>query len=122
MDTPLAPGDGHISPSPGSMLPWRFPVNTFIVDLTNRPGELARVTEAIAAKGIDITAFSGSTCGQSGSLALVTDDDAATQRALGDGQWKFHTIELVEASLADRPGSLADVARRLATAGVNVEA
>jgi hypothetical protein len=97
-------------------------VNTFIVDLKNKPGELAKVTEAIAQQGIDITAFSGSTCGDSGALALVTDNEASTRQALSDGQWKFHTVELVEASLASRPGSLAEVTRRLANAGVNVEA
>jgi hypothetical protein len=97
-------------------------VNTFIVDLKNKPSELARVTEAIAQKGIDITAFSGSTCGDSGSLALVTNDEPGTRRALTDGQWKFRTVELVETSLTNRPGALAEVARKLGNAGVNIEA
>jgi hypothetical protein len=97
-------------------------VNTFIVDLKNKPSELARVTEAIAQKGIDITAFSGSTCGDSGTLALVTSDEAGTRRALTEGQWKFRTIETVDASLANKPGALAEVARRLGKAGVNIEA
>jgi hypothetical protein len=97
-------------------------VNTFIVDLKNKPSELARVTEAIAQKGIDITAFSGSTCGDSGTLALVTSDEAGTRRALTEGQWKFRTIETIEASLANRPGALAEVARKLGKAGVNIEA
>ena len=41
---------------------------------------------------------------------------------LTDGGWKFRTIELVEASLPDKPGMLAEAARRLAKAGVNIEA
>lgn len=97
-------------------------MNAFIVDLKNKPAELAKVTEAIAQHGIDITGFSGSTCGDNGTVTLVTNDDAATHRALTDGQWKFRSIELVQASVADRPGSLAEVARRLAKAGVNIEA
>jgi hypothetical protein len=97
-------------------------VNAFIVDLKNKPGELAKVTESIAQKGIDITGFTGATCGDSGTLALITNDEAATQRALSEGQWKYRRVELVEASLANRPGSLAEVARRLAKAGVNIEA
>jgi hypothetical protein len=97
-------------------------VNAFIVDLKNKPGELAKVTEAIAQQGIDITGFSGATCGDSGSLALVTNDEAGTQRVLSDGQWKVRTIGLVETSLANRPGTLVEVARRLAKAGVNIEA
>ena len=97
-------------------------MNTFIVDLKNKPSELAQVTEAIAQKGIDITAFSASTCGDSGTLALVTDDEAGTQRALTEGQWKFRTFEPIEASLVNRPGALAEVARKLGKAGVNIEA
>ena len=97
-------------------------MNTFIVDLKNKPSELARVTEAIAQKGIDITAFSGSTCGDSGTLALVTSDEAGTRRALTEGQWKFRTVEAIEAPLANRPGALAEAARKLGKAGVNIDA
>ena len=97
-------------------------MNAFIVDLKNKPSELAKVAEAIAQKGIDITGFSGSTCGDSGTLALVTDNEAVTQRVLTDGGWKFRTIELVETSLANRPGVLAETARKLGTAGINIEA
>ena len=57
-----------------------------------------------------------------GSCRSSPNDEPATQRALTEGQWKFRTIELVEASLANRPGSLADVARRLGKAGVNIVA
>jgi hypothetical protein len=97
-------------------------VNAFLVDLKNKPGELAKVTETIAQQGIDISGFSGSTCGDSGTLALVTNDEPTTERTLREGQWKFRTIQLVETSLANRPGALAEVARKLAKAGVNIEA
>ena len=97
-------------------------MNTFIVDLKNKPSELAKVAEAIAKEGIDITGFSGSTCGDSGTLALVTDNETVAERVLADGGWKFRTIELVETSLANRPGVLAETARKLATAGINIEA
>jgi hypothetical protein len=97
-------------------------VNTFIVDLKNKPSELARVTEAIAQKGIDITAFSGVTCGDSGTLALITNDEAGTHRVLTDGQWKFHTVEVIGASVGNKPGALAELARKLGKAGVNIEA
>jgi hypothetical protein len=97
-------------------------VNAFIVDLKNKPSELAKVAEAIAQKGIDITGFSGSTCGDSGTLALVTDNEPVTQGVLTDGGWTFRTIELVETELANRPGVLAETARMLAAAGIHIEA
>ena len=100
-------------------------MNAFIVELRNQPGELARVTESIAQKGIDIRAFSAVTCGGSGSLALVTNDEAATRTALADAGYAAREIEVVGAptSATDhRPGTLAAAARKLADAGINVEA
>lgn len=97
-------------------------VNAFIVDIKNKPGELAKVAEAIAEKGIDITGFTGATCGDTGSVALITNDEAGTRRALTDGKWTFRPVEMVTASMANRPGTLAQVTRKLADAGVNIEA
>jgi len=97
-------------------------MNVFIVELKNQPGELARVAEAVAAKGIDIRAFSGVTSGGSGSVALLTDDDAGTRAALNDAGCTTREVEVTMGSVAQAPGSLAAVARRLADAGINVEA
>ncbi len=97
-------------------------MNAFIVDLKNKPGEFGKVAEAIAAKGTNITSFSGATCGDSGTVVLVTSDDAATRQALTQGQWKYRPIDLVTASLPDRPGTLAEVTKALGQAGVNIEA
>lgn len=97
-------------------------MNAFIVDLKNQPGELAKVTEAIAHKAIDITAFSGATCGEGGSLALITNDEMGTRYALRDAGYQAREIELVATSLVNKPGSLAECVRKLADAGINIEA
>jgi hypothetical protein len=97
-------------------------VNAFIVDLKNKPGELANVAEAIAGQGVNITGFTGATFGDTGSVALITSDEAATRRALTDGRWTYRPVELVTAGLADKPGSLGTVTRKLANAGVNIDA
>ncbi len=97
-------------------------MNAFIVELRNRPGELAKIAEVLAEKGINITGLSGSTCEQSGSICVLTNDEAATRRALQGAHHKTHERELVVATLADRPGTMAEAARRLANAGVNIEA
>ena len=78
-------------------------MNAFLVELENKPGELARVTEAIAAKGIDINGVSGSTCGSSGSVALMTDNDDATRTALQDAGAKFREMEATQAAIAHGP-------------------
>ena len=97
-------------------------MNIFIVDLKHQPGELAKAAEAIAQKGINITAFSGSTCGDSGTIALLTNDEAGARRALADAGFKAREVEVVTTTLEHNPGSLAKTARKLAEAGVNIEA
>lgn len=97
-------------------------MNTFIVDLEHRPGELAKVTETIAQKGIDITSFAGITCGDSGEVAVITNDEAGTRGALSEAGYHVREMELASVSLPNRPGSLAEAAGKLANAGINVEA
>jgi hypothetical protein len=97
-------------------------MNVFIVELNDQPGELARVAEAIARKGIDITGFSGATSGGRGTVALLTSDEAGTRAALGDGGFNAREVEVATVSLVHQPGALAEAARKLADAGINVEA
>lgn len=96
-------------------------MKAFIVDLENRPGELARVAEAIAKKGINITSGSGTGYGDRGAFGFLTNDEAGTRSALQEGNFRFREVEVVPASLEDKPGTLADACRRLANAGVNIE-
>jgi hypothetical protein len=97
-------------------------MNAFIVDLKNRPGEVATVAEALATKGINITGFTGATCGDSGTVVLTTSDEAATRRALTDAGHTYRETELILVGVPDQPGSLAKVTRKLADAKVNIEA
>jgi hypothetical protein len=97
-------------------------MKAFLVDLENKPGSLARATEAIAAKGINLEAVSGAACDTSGRLAIITKDDAGTRAALSEAKLKFKEMEATEASIRHVPGGLAKAARRLADAGINVEA
>ena len=97
-------------------------MNAFLVDLENTPGALATVAEAIAAKGVNITGASGTSCGSGGRVAITTADEAATRSALEGQGLSFSELEVSEAHLRDEPGTLAQAARRLADAGVNVEA
>jgi hypothetical protein len=97
-------------------------MNAFLVELENKAGAFARLGEALAAKGINITTISGATCGQSGRVAMTTDNDGATRSVLGEAKLTFTESEVTEATLRNAPGTLAAVARRLADSGVNIEA
>ena len=63
----------------------------------------------------------GATCGGSGSLGIITNDESSTRSVLDGGSSGYREIDLVSAALEDRPGTLAAAARRLADAGVNIE-
>jgi len=92
----------------------------FRVFVANRPGELARVTEALAAHAVNIRAIASETRNAASFLRVVTNDTQTTEKALRLAGLKFETSEIMTVDLADRPGELAKVARRLARAGINV--
>jgi hypothetical protein len=94
----------------------------FLVELENRVGSLAEVTEAIAERGINVTGGTGVACGEGGRFVVTTNDEAATRRLLLSHGFKFREIELVPITLADTPGTLARTCRALADAKINVEA
>lgn len=97
-------------------------MNAFLVDLENKPGELARVTEALAAKGVDILAISGTTSGDRGKVAIIANDEETTSMALRSSGCSFRLTDAAEISLRPEPGSLAQATRRLADGEVNIEA
>lgn len=96
-------------------------MNVFTVKLKNEPGTLARVAQALAARGVNITAVGGGGIGDSGVVALAGDNDAATREALAGADYEFGEAEAITADLEDRPGTLGRLAGALADAGVNVQ-
>jgi len=96
-------------------------MHVFIVDLPNRPGSLAEVAEALGAEGVNITATAGIAAGPVGSLAFTADDEDGARAALDSRPWTYREAPMVVAALEHRPGTLADAARRIASAGVNLE-
>lgn len=97
-------------------------MQAFLVELTNKPGALADVAEALAAKGINIEAISGTACGDSGRAAIMTSDEAATRTTLDAAGHKYTVLEATDAVMRHEVGSLGKVARRLADEGINIEA
>ena len=97
-------------------------MNAFLVELENKPGSLANAAEALASKGVNILGISGTSCGDGGRAAIVTADDATTRSAFKDNNISFKELEASEVTLRHEPGSLAKAARRLAEAGINIEA
>ena len=96
-------------------------MRAFIVNLDNRPGTLADLGEALGERGINITGLAGTTWEGAGAAGIVTNDDTGAAVALDEGGFAYRQVEVVSATIEDRPGSLGEAARRLADAGVNIE-
>jgi len=93
----------------------------FSIEIKNRVGELARVTEILAESAINIVAIASESAGQKPMIHIVTGDHASARRALAQSGRDFKEQDILVVKVLDRPGELAKVARRLAREAVNVE-
>jgi hypothetical protein len=92
------------------------------VVLEDRPGTLAELGEALGKAGINIDGLCGLPCEGKGIIHILVEDAAGARRALEDAGLEVSTereVLLLEAE--DRPGSLGEVARRMASSGVNID-
>lgn len=94
------------------------------VTLDDRPGELARLGEAVGAAGVNIEGLAAFTGDGRGVVHVLVDDDdlPRLRRAVeGAGMGIADEREVLVVDVEDRPGSLGELARRLAAAHVNVD-
>ena len=92
----------------------------FVVQVTNKPGQLADLAEQMAARGVDLRAIGGGGIGEVGHFIMTTADDDTARQVLEVGGWTFIEGESILAEVDDKPGGMARVARELSDAGVNV--
>jgi hypothetical protein len=97
------------------------PAQQFVVQLPNQPGELARLLEALAARGLDLRSIGASGIASQGAAVLVLNDAEAAREVLRTGKYSFTEGEAIVTSAPDQPGAVAGIARRLADAGVNLQ-
>ncbi|HEV8536278.1 MAG TPA: hypothetical protein VGR87_11270 [Candidatus Limnocylindria bacterium] len=104
-------------------------MSTTLQDLTivleDRPGALAKATEAIAAERINIEGGATLNCGGEGifhALFKTEQDAAAAKRALEKAGYTVREQQPVVVTTAeDKPGEAARIYRAVADAKVNVE-
>jgi hypothetical protein len=95
-------------------------VTQFVVQLDDRPGALAGLTKALAARGIDLRGISLGGAGDRGYAVITTSDEAATRGVLRTSGYPYVEGETLIVEVEDRPGGLAAVAEKLAVAGVDI--
>ena len=92
----------------------------FVVHLTHRPGELARVTNALSPLGVNIKSVAAMAVGEQAIMRFIPDDPIAAENALNNDGIRFEEHEVVVVLLENKAGELTGVAAKLAEAGVNL--
>ena len=93
----------------------------FDVFVDNKPGELARVTDALAQSAINIRGLATEKRSVKPVIKVITDDEVSTRRSLQRMGFVFEEFEVIMLDLVDRPGEIAKVAKKAAKAGLNIE-
>ncbi|HEX9250189.1 MAG TPA: ACT domain-containing protein [Gemmatimonadaceae bacterium] len=92
------------------------------IQLTNHAGDLARVAQALARRGVNIKALAGMSIGGAAMARILPDDIVVARSALEAAKIRFSESEVHLVLLENKAGILADVTNRLAEAGINLEA
>lgn len=92
----------------------------FSVTLDDRPGELAKLTGALADKGVNLKSTAATTSGAKGIVNLIVSDEAKAREVLKTQRFTYSEDEVLVARVDDRPGALAQIAKNLAAAKVNI--
>jgi hypothetical protein len=94
----------------------------FVIQLGHRPGEMARVTNALSLYGVNIKSVAAMTFGDQALLRLIPDNVESARSALSTSNIRFDENETAVVLLENRAGELTAVIAKLAEAGVNIEA
>ena len=91
--------------------------------LENKPGEMARMGEALGAVGVSVEGGGGWVVDGKGYMHFLFEDGEAARKALENVGIEVVDVRdvLVQKLRQDVPGQLGMIARRMADAGVNIE-
>src|ERR1044071_6945491 len=93
-----------------------------VIDIENRPGALAEVAAAINDAGVNIAAATCIGDGEKAELHILVKHAEAARHALAISHVAVtREREVVVVEVEDRPGVLADLTRKIAKAGVNLD-
>src|SRR3954454_9261010 len=93
-----------------------------VIDIENTPGALAEVATAISDAGVNIAAATCVGPGDQAELHILVPHAEAVKHALAISHVGVsHEREVVVVEVEDRPDVLADLTRKVARAGVNLD-
>jgi len=90
--------------------------------LEDRPGELAKLGEALGRAAVNIDGICGMTVGGKGVIHILVEDATKARRALEVGRLTVEKeTDVLVVPVEDRPGVLGNLSRRLANAGASIQ-
>jgi hypothetical protein len=93
-----------------------------VIEIENSSGALARVAAAISDAGVNIAAATCIGSGERAELHILVPHAEAARHSLAISHLGItREREVVVIDVEDRPGVLADLTRRIAQAGVNLD-
>ena len=92
------------------------------IQLSNHPGDLGRVAQALARRGVNIKALAAITVGTVATARVLPDDIVVARSALEAANIRFTEGEVNLVLLENKAGILASVTNRLGDEGINLEA
>jgi hypothetical protein len=93
-----------------------------IIDIENTPGALAQIAAAISDAGVNIAAATCIGAGERAELHILVPHAGAARHSLAISHLAVsREREVVVVDVEDRPGVLADLTRKIARAGVNID-
>jgi hypothetical protein len=93
-----------------------------VIDIENTPGALAQVAAAISDAGVNIAAATCLGPAERAEIHILVPHAEAAKHALAISHVAVtREREVVVVDVEDSPGVLADLARRVAAAGVNLD-
>ena len=93
-----------------------------VIDIENTPGALAQVAAAISDAGVNIAAATCVGPAERAELHILVPHAEAAKHALAISHVAAtREREVVVVDVEDRPGVLADLTRKIARAGVNLD-
>ena len=92
------------------------------IEVPNEPGALAQVATAISDAGVNIAAATCIGNGETAELHILVPHAEAARHSLGISHLAVtREREVVVVEVHDRPGELAELANKVAKAGINID-
>lgn len=93
-----------------------------VIHVDNEPGALARVATAVSDAGVNLAAATCTGPREKADLHILVKHAEAAKRVLAiSGLNVLEEREVVVVDAEDRPGALADLARKVAKAGIDLD-